>query len=274
MLGLFCSFFRANGQQLQIPQASPSASLSQKIGLTDVRVDYCRPSVKGRKIFGTLVPYGTVWRTGANAATKISFSNEVTIEGHKVKKGTYALYTIPNKKQWTIILSNNTELWGAIGYQKKDDALRFTVDSDKLKPKYETLEISFGDLSDTGASLSLKWEKTEVQFRIETEVDSIVMNQIEDLVINPEEVSPGLYYQAAYYYFTKDKDMKLALEWIKKSVENDSKYWTEHLKAKIEDKLGLKNEAIKSASKSKELAMEAKNLDYVGLNDRLIKSIK
>ncbi len=229
-LCLLTSTMMVKGQQLQIPQASPSANLNQKIGLTDVTVEYCRPSVKERKIFGTLVPYGTIWRTGANASTKISFSNQVSIEGHKLEKGTYALYTIPNKKDWTIILSNNTELWGAIDYQEKDDALRFTVKSDKLKPKYETLEIGFVDFTDTGASLSIKWEKTEVKFRIETEVDDIVMKQIEELVIGQEDVSPGLYYQAAYYYFNNDKNLKLAHEWIQKSVEKDSKYWTVHLK--------------------------------------------
>jgi len=261
-------------QQIQMPQASPSASVSQKIGLTDVKVEYSRPSVKGRKIFGSLVPYGEVWRTGANASTKLSFSSDVTLSGHKVPAGTYALYTIPGKKDWTIILSKNLELWGAIGYNNEDDAVRFTVPAQKSKEAYETMEISFNDLTNSGASLNLNWEKTGIAFSIETEVEPVVMNQIQELVIDQNTDNPGLLYQAASFYYSIDKDLDTAHTWIQKSVSADPKYWTMHLKAKIEDKLGLKEEAIKSAELSKEMAQEAKNMDYVGLNDRLIKSIK
>ncbi|WP_200978794.1 DUF2911 domain-containing protein [Echinicola sp. 20G] len=261
-------------QQIQMPQASPAASISQKIGLTDVKVDYSRPSVKGRKIFGTLVPYGEVWRTGANSSTKITFSTDVILEGNKVPAGTYALYTIPGKKDWTFILSNNLELWGAIGYMDDKDVVRFTVPSKKSPEAYETMEISFNDMTDSGASLNLHWEKTAVGFKIETEVEPVVMNQIQEMVIDQNTENPGLLYQAASYYYSIDKDMEQAHEWIEKSVEADPKYWTMHLKAKIEEKLGMKDEAIASAQLSSEMAKEAKNMDYVGLNERLIKAIK
>ena len=261
-------------QQIEMPQASPASSISQKIGLSDVKIEYSRPSTKGRKIFGELVPYGEVWRTGANAATIITFSTDVKIEGNNVPEGSYALYSIPNKNEWTIILSKNTKLWGAVGYSASDDLVRFKVKAGKAKSKYETMEIGFIDMTDTGASVAIKWENASVKFRIETEVDDIVMNQIKELVIDQEPTNPGLYYQAANYYFTTKKELPIALEWINKSVESDPKYWTMHLKAKIELALGMKKEAVASANKSKEMAQEAKNPDYVGLNDRLIKSIK
>lgn len=261
-------------QQIQMPQASPTAKISQKIGLTDVTIDYSRPSAKGRKIFGELVTYGEVWRTGANAATVITFSTPVIIEGNNLPAGSYALYSIPGKSDWTIIFSKNTKLWGAVGYNQDEDALRFTVKPGKTGQKYETMEINFVDMTDTGASIAIKWENVRVKFRIETEVDTIVMKQIKEMVIDKDPQNPGLYYQAANYYFTNNKDMNQAYEWIVKSVESDPKYWTMHLKAKIELALGKKKEAIESATKSMEMAKEAKNPDYVGLNERLIKSIK
>jgi hypothetical protein len=271
-IGIF--FSEGIGQQIQMPQASPSANISQKIGLTDVSIEYSRPSMRGRKIFGELVPYGEVWRTGANAATIITFKTEVIIEGNKVPAGVYALYSIPGKNEWTMILSSNTKLWGAVGYNQEDDFLRFKVKPGKTGQKYETMEINFVDITDTGTSVAIKWENTRVKFRIETEVDSIVMGQIKELVLDQEPQNPGLYYQAANYYFTNNKDMNQAYDWINKSVNSDPKYWTVHLKAKIELALGKKKEAIESAQKSMDMAREAKNPDYVGLNERLIKSIK
>jgi len=271
---IFSLNFEGIGQQIQMPQASPSAQISQKVGLTDVTVDYSRPSTKGRKIFGELVPFGEVWRTGANAATLVTFSTGVSIERNPLPKGTYALYSIPGKDEWTIIFSKNLKLWGAVGYDQEDDIFRFRVKPGKTGQKYETMEISFVDMTDTGASLSIKWENTRVKFRIETEVDEIVMAEIKEMVIDKEPENPGLYYQAANYYFTTGKDLNTALEWITKSVESDPKYWTMHLKAKIELGLGMKKEAVESAKKSMEMAKEAKNPDYVSLNERLIKSIR
>lgn len=264
----------AIGQQINMPQASPSASISQRIGLTDVNVEYSRPSMKGRKIFGELVPYGSVWRTGANAATILSFSTDVKIENQYVNAGTYALYSIPGKDEWTIILSSNTSLWGAVGYSSEDDVLRATVKPGKTGQRYETMEINFVDMTDNAASIAIKWENTRVLFRIETEVDDIVMAQIKELLIDQQVANPGLYYQAANYYFTNKKDLKVAYDWISKSVNDDAKYWTMHLKAKIEAELGMKQEAIQSATQSMEMAREANNPDYVGLNERLIRSLR
>jgi hypothetical protein len=264
----------AFAQQIQMPQASPSAKIAQKVGLTDVTVDYSRPSTKGRKIFGELVPFGEVWRTGANGATIISFSTDVEIDGKKVPQGQYAIYSIPGKSEWTIILSKDTKLWGAIGYDSKNDLMRFQVEPNKLSRVYETFEISFNNMTDNGADLSIKWDQTRVDFRIVTQVDAIVMAQIKELVIDTNTTDATLLYSAASYYFANQKDIPMAYTWVSKSVESDPKYWTVHLKAKIELALGMKTEALESAKKSKELAIEAKNPDYVSLNDRLIKSIK
>lgn len=273
-LALLLTCFSTLAQQIQMPQASPSSKIIQKVGLTDVTVDFSRPSAKGRKIFGELVPFGQVWRTGANGATILTFSTEVSINGTKVPAGAYALYSIPGKSTWTMILSKNTKLWGAIGYEEKDDFLRFTTTPAKTSRMYDSFEIGFSNLTDASADLSIKWEQTRVAFTIQTEVDSIVMADIKKQVIDAQSTNPALLYQAANYYFTSNKDLNQAYTWIKHSTSSDPKYWTLHLQAKIELNLGKKTEALESATKSKKLAEEGKNFDYVGLNERLIKSIK
>lgn len=273
-LTLFMVSFISFAQQIQMPQASPSAKITQKVGLTDVSVDYSRPSTKGRKIFGELVPFGEVWRTGANGATVITFSTDVTAGGQNVPAGKYALYSIPGKKEWTIILSKKTELWGAMGYQQSDDQVRFVVPASKTSKKYETFDIAFNNFTDNSAVVSIKWETTRVDFKIETEVDPIVMAEIKKLVIDTETSDPALLFQAATYYFTNSKDLNQAYDWVKTSTDSDPKYWTVHLRAKIEVALGLKTEALDSATKSKAMAEKENNPDYVALNDRLIKSIK
>jgi len=273
-LALLLTSFSSLAQQIQMPQASPSSKIIQKVGLTDVTVDFSRPSTKGRKIFGELVPFGQVWRTGANGATVLTFSTEVSISGTKVPAGSYALYSIPGKSTWTMILSKNTKLWGAIGYEAKDDVLRFTATPAKTSRMYDSFEIGFSNLTDASADLSIKWEQTRVEFTIQTEVDPIVMTDIKKQVIDAKSTNPALLYQAANYYFTNNKDQNQAYTWIKQSTESDQKYWTLHLQAKIELSLGKKTAALESATRSKKLAEEGKNQDYVGLNDRLIKSIK
>lgn len=270
---LFASFV-SYGQQIQMPQASPSSKIIQKVGLTDVTVDYSRPSTKGRKIFGELVPYGEIWRTGANAATVFSFTTDVTIGGQLVPAGSYALYAIPGKNDWTIILSKNTKLWGAIGYNPAEDQVRFNVEPSKTSKKYETFEIAFNNFTDNSAVVSLKWEYARVDFKIQTDVDPIVMADIQKLVIDTKTTDPGLLFQAGSYYFNSSKDLNQAYAWVKTSTDMDPKYWTLHLRAKIEAALGMKTEALQSATKSKAMAQEAKNPDYVALNERLIKSIK
>lgn len=271
---LLVTDFQLVAQQIEMPQASPSAKIAQKVGLTDVTVSYSRPSKKGRKIFGELVPYGAIWRTGANGATVLSFSTDVKIQGKDVPKGQYALYSIPDKKSWTIILSKNTKLWGAIGYNPEEDLIRFEVSPTKTKKEYETFEISFTNMTDKGADLTMAWDQTSASFHISMDSDPIVMAQIKEYVLDKDTDNPTLLYEASSYYLNTGRDLTKAYEWIQESVEADPKYWAYHLKAKIEVALGLKTEAIESAKESIDLAEEAQNPDYVGLNERLIQSLK
>ncbi|WP_226389318.1 DUF2911 domain-containing protein [Penaeicola halotolerans] len=259
--------------QINMPQASPTVKYSTQIGLTDVSLEYSRPSARGRKVFGDLVPYAEVWRTGANASTKINFSTDVMVEGKTLPAGNYALYTIPNKESWTIIFSKNTKLWGSMGYNESDDALRVTVKPTKTSRAYETFEITLSDVTDNSSMLAIKWENTSAKVKITTDVDPVVMAQIKEKLIDNDPQDANLYFQGATYYYNNKKDMNQALEWITKATAKSPQYWMIHLEAKIKLELGDKNGAKEAAMKSKALAQEAKNPDYVALNDKLINSI-
>ena len=260
--------------QIDTPQPSPLSTVSQRVGMTDVTVTYSRPSMKGRAIYGDLVPYDALWRTGANQATKISFSDTVEVAGKKVPGGEYALFTIPGEQQWTIILNKNTEQSGTGNYQESEDAVRFQVAPIATKETYETFTVAFSDISQTSASLNILWEDTRVQFPIEDpNVDRKVMAQIDEKMANAGD-NAGLYYQAASYYYSADKDLKQAQEWIDKAVALDStKYWMLHLQAKIHAENDDYEQAKASARKSMELAQENGNMDYVRLNEKLLESM-
>jgi len=260
--------------QIKMPQASPNSKVSQQIGLTMIHLEYSRPSKKNRKIFGELVPFGSVWRTGANNPTTLSFDTDIKVNGQSLKAGKYAIYTIPEKKTWSIIFSKNTELWGAMGYNPSDDALRLNVPIKKLKKEVESMKIDFSNLTDSGAQLNISWDKTSVGLAIEMEVDRVVMSQIKELLIDQESIDAGLLFQAANYYYNQGKDLNSAIDWVSKSVETDPKYYTVHLKAKIQAALGNKSKAIATAQESMEMAKAEGNPDYVALNRRLIDSLK
>lgn len=261
--------------QIEMPQPSPLSTVTQQVGLTKVTITYSRPSMKGRKIFGSLVPYGDLWRTGANAATKISFSNEMVVGGTKVPAGDYALFTIPGQKEWTIILNKNVNQGGTADYKQNEDAARFQVPASKAKEKHETFTLMFSDLTDHSAHVNLLWENTKVSFKIEDpNVEQRVMSQIKEQMKNPGN-NAGLYFQAASYYFTNNKDLQQAQEWIDKAIELDGdKYWMLHLQAKIHAKNNNNQKAIAAAKKSMELAEKNGNMDYVRLNQDLIGSLK
>jgi hypothetical protein len=187
--------------QITVPATSPSATLSQKIGLSDVKIIYSRPSARGRQIMGDLVPYGKIWRTGANEATKVSFSEEVTIEGKQLAAGEYGLFTIPEQDEWTVIFSNNTQLWGNQGYNDQDDAIRFKVKAHKNPNFVETFTINVADVTTAGAIFEIMWENTIVKFNVTSDVDSKVMAQIDRFSANPEASLANMYFQAATYYY-------------------------------------------------------------------------
>lgn len=261
--------------QIQVPPASPTFEVKGTIGLTEVHLVYSRPSARGRVVAGDLIPYGEVWRTGANASTKISFSTDVVIEGHKVPAGQYALYTIFNEQEATVILSKNLELWGSIGYSADDDQLRFNVPVKHPTSSYETLTMSFSDFTMNSANFNIKWDHTKVMFSIVSQVDELVMSQIKQQVIDNAPTNPGVYFQAAGYYFDTQKNDRMALDWVDKAIAgNEQKqYWVVHLKAKIQARLGEKSAAKATAESSIELAKAAGNPDYIRLNEKLIASL-
>lgn len=255
--------------QIETPQPSPLGKVEQKVGLTDCSIEYSRPSAKDRKVFGDLVPYNTMWRTGANASTKVKFSDPVKIAGKEVPAGTYALYTIPGEENWTIVLHKNLTYWGTGGsdYSEAEDQLRFTVKANKKYPvMIETLTFNFANVSSTGCDIELLWENTQVKFAVEVTYDDKVMAQIEQAM----SISPRTYYAAARYYLENDKDINKALEWINKATETEEVFWMLRQKALILAKMENYSEAIEVAKRSKELAKEAGNDAYVKMNDESI----
>ncbi len=268
----------AGQAQVQTPAGSPAGKVSTVVGLTDVKIDYSRPRIKGRKIFGEgpgfLTPYGSIWRTGANDGTKITFSDEVTVEGAKIPAGTYMIYTWPTATEWTVSLYKDLELGGDTEhYDKTKEAANFKVKSEKLAEKIETLTFNISDISDDSktAKVQLMWENTSVKFSIGVDYDAKVMKSIEAST----KVSPGAYYQSAMYYLENGKDLKQAHEWITKAADaNPKAFWVYYQKARIEKALGDKAGALASSKKSWEEATAAKNHDYVNMNEELQKSLK
>jgi len=265
--------------QVRIPAASPAGSVSTTVGLTDVKIDYSRPRAKGRAIFGSaatvLVPYGKIWRTGANNGTKISFSGDVKVEGIAVPKGEYLVLTWPGATEWTVSLYKNVALGGDLDkYDASQDAAKFKVKAEKLTEKVETLTFNIGDISDDSksAKVQLAWENTSVKFTIAVDYDAAVMASIEENT----KVDPYNYFQAAVYYLENGKDLNKALEWVNKAADGMSPapYWVLHQKAKIQKGLGDKQGAMATANASLESAKKANNRDYQAMNETLIKSLK
>ena len=253
--------------QINTPAPSPTCSFSQDVGLINVEVEYSRPGMKGRKIFGGLVPYGEMWRTGANASTKITFSDAAQVNNVSLDKGTYALYTIPGEKEWTIIFYTNTSYWGTPGpknFKEEEVAGRFTIPAKSLNEPVESFTINIGNLRNDGATLDLMWDKTLVSIPITVNTDDKVMSAIESTMAGPKGRD---YYVASRYYFDEGKDMKKALDWVNKSLEMDGdKFWILRLKANIQANLGMYKDAITTANKSTELAKADGNTDYPRMN--------
>lgn len=264
--------------QVQTPAASPAGSVTTVVGLTDVRIDYSRPRMRGRKIFGAtqsvLVPYGRLWRTGANEGTMITFSDDVKVEGIAVPKGKYQILSWPGESEWTIALYKDTSLGGNLqAYDKSKEAASFKVKPAKLTEKVETLTLNIGDISDDSktAKVEIAWENTSVKFSIGVEYEDKVMQSIQAST----QVNPGNYFQAAVYYLENGKDLKQAMEWITLAEERmPNAYWLQYQKARIQKALGDKAGALATANASLKNAKEADNLDYQKMNQELISSLK
>jgi hypothetical protein len=260
----------AMAQGIKTPAPSPTQTIKQDFALSSIEVNYSRPLAKGRKVFGDLVPFGAMWRTGANGATKLTFGEDVKVGGMPVKAGTYALYSIPSASEWEIIINKGANNGGLNGYKKEDDVARFKVKTMSLPMKIESFTILIADVMGATANIQVMWENTAVSIPVEADIDSKIMKSIDGAMY----VDNRPYFAAASYYFDNGKDMAKALEWVNKAVDAQPKaYWVAHLKAKIQAKMGDKAGAKATALKSIELAKEGNNPDYVALNEKLIATL-
>jgi hypothetical protein len=263
--------FDLQAQGLKMPQASSSQTLTQAFGLGTVTISYSRPNVKGRKIFGGLEPYDAVWRTGANSATTIAFTEAVKIEGKDLAAGEYGLFTIPGQNEWTIIINKGAKQWGAYEYKESDDVLRIKVKAAKLKDKVETFTIQLADVYPTSARLLLTWENTTISVALSTDVDTKVMAGIDEAMKG--EKKP--YFQAAQYYLENGKDLNKALEWMNAAdADNTKAPWVKLWKGRVQLKMGDKTAAAKTAEEGLKIANEIKNPEYIRLNTALLAEAK
>ncbi|MBK7680321.1 MAG: DUF2911 domain-containing protein [Chitinophagaceae bacterium] len=262
-----CTLFLADAQQLTTPQPSPTQTIKQNFGLSSIDLSYSRPGIKGRKIFGDLVPFGKVWRTGANNATTITFADDVTIGGTKVKAGKYGLLAIPEKKNWTLIISKQTDVTSPASYKQEEDVVRVEAKTMNMDESLETFTMQFANIKPNSCELHIMWDKTAVSLPITTDVETKVMAQIDQLMNKDNRP----YFNAAMYYMDNGKDLNQALTWFDKAVEaQPNAFWIHHQRANCLAKLGKKDEAKMAAEKSKALATEQKNDDYVKLNEKLL----
>jgi len=270
------AFAQTPAPKIDFPQASPPASVSQRVGLTDVQVSYHRPGAKGRVVFGSLVPYDHVWRTGANEATKVSVSTPVKLNGADVPAGTYELFTIPGTDEWTVIIHKNMSQWGAYTYDAKNDVVRVKSKPVALTNGVETLSISFNDLRDESATLNIAWEKVRVPVTIAVDVKSTLVPQIEAAMAAGGEKLP--YANAAMYYFENNLDLTKAVTWMDAAITaNPKAFYLVYRKALIQEKMGAKADAIASAKLSLEGANQASGAvkeEYIALNEALIKRLQ
>ncbi len=268
---LSVSAMTSNAQALKTPAPSPLQTVKQAFGLGEVSIEYSRPGVKGRVIFGDVVPYGKIWRTGANATTKVTFTDDVKLEGNVVKAGTYGLYTIPAKDAWDVMLTKDLTLGGNVAdYKTSEEVLRFKAKATAMPMVFENFTINMDAITPSSARLMLMWDKTAVTINMSTEIDDKIMKNIEVLLKN--DTRP--YFQAAGYYYDNNKDLNQALTWVNKAIESNPAFFVVHLKAKIQLKMKDNKGAIETAQKSLALAREAKNDDYVKLNEKLIEQAK
>lgn len=248
---------RLSAQDLGLPQPSPWAQVGQKFGMAKATITYSRPSMKGRKIFGGLVPYNEIWRTGANACTTIELEGNVMINNQKVDAGTYSLFTIPGEKEWTIILNKNTGLWGAGGYKQEEDVMRFTVKPTAC-PSTESFTIGFSNIKEKSVTVQLYWETTMVGFDITNDFVEEGKKSIDDAIAAAENTM-SLYNDAAEFYLDNNLDAAKALEWAKASTAQKERYWNVYTLARAYAANNMKKEAVDTATKALALANEAKN---------------
>ena len=266
MITLAACFALQLNAQIKTPAASTAATFTQTVGLTEISMKYSRPGVKGRTIFADdgLVPYGKVWRTAANAATKITFSDDVTIEGKELAEGSYAILTIPNATSWDVSFYEYDKT-NFTSYLEAEPAATVTVTPQTLPFSVENFFFAIADIKDDGAKLEIIWDNVLVPMNIGVGTDETVMAAIDNVMSGP---SANDYYAAGMYYYRSGKDKMKALEWVQKATsQGEPKFWQKKWEAEILASIGKTKEAIKAAKLSRELAEKAGNSDYVKMND-------
>lgn len=252
--------------QIETPQPSPFSKVEQKVGLTDVTLEYSRPSMRGRAIFGNLVPFGKVWRAGANKNTMVTFSNPVKIDGQDLKAGSYAIFITPSAKSWEVVFYSDTENWGAPrNWDDSKVALKTTINTMEMPMNVETFTITFDNLTNSSAELGFIWENTMANLKFEVPTDAAVTAAIEKAMGGP---SANDYYASAVYFMQEGKDLKKANEWMDKAMSmlKEPGYWQLRQQSLLYAKMGDKKNAIATAKKSLEGAKKAENADYVKMN--------
>lgn len=264
-------------EKLEFPDASQHAVVKQRVGLTDVEIDYSRPNKNNREIFGGLVPFDKMWRTGANEPTRIKFSGAVKLGDKEVSPGEYLLFTIPSANEWTIILSKNLKAQGVSEYKQESDAARIMVKPVTLAAPAETFTIGLEDLRANAATLYLEWDKTRVPVKLTTSDIEKLSKQIETAMKSSKGLDPKLHYSAASFYYDQNKDLPQALKWLDSAIEKNPKaYFMFYKKAQVQAKLGNKQEAIAAAEKSTELLRARPDPDESAIrnNQLLIDSLR
>lgn len=267
---ILCLAISVNAQ-IQAPQASPAGKIEQVVGLTNVTIEYSRPGMRGRTIFGDLIPYGEIWRTGANANTIITFSDDVKINGKELKKGSYSIYTIPSEDSWEVIFYTTTDNWGVPqDWDESKVALKATAETMEMPVPMETFTIVIDDLKNDSATLNFIWENTIAMLKLEVPTETKAMASIEKVMNGP---TANDYFAAGSYYHEAGKDLEKAYKWVSKAVEmaGDDAFWMLRRKSLIEAEMGKKQEAIATAKKSMASAEKANNADYVKMNKESIK---
>lgn len=259
-------------QELKLPALSPTSTITQEFSTSKIEITYSRPSMRGRKVFGDLVPFGSVWRTGANAATKITFGEEVEIGGTKIAAGSYSFYTVPGASEWEVIINKNTGNWGAMGYDTKDDVVRLKVKPSTTSQTMETFTMWIGNITFSSCTIELGWENTTISVPVKANNQERLAANIDKAINNPNIP----YQQAATYYFETNQQLDKALEYATKAADKNPKaYWLFMLKARIAAKLGNKDVAREAANKTIEVAKGTPGeAEYTKAAQELIATLK
>lgn len=274
---LFCSIINS---QIDKPSLSPRIKTEQQVGLANVKLDYGQPNKQGRVIFGKLIPYNKLWRTGANASTKISIDSDIVLGGMAIPKGDYALYSIPDKNEWTIIINSDTKLWGTAGYDEGKDVVRFTAVPSKLEDTKETFQIYFEDFHANGAKMVIAWENTKVSFPFFIDSDQKILQEIEEKITKATgEIKAQTYFDAAQFHYIKNIDLKKAEAWFEKAIElRPEAFWYRYYRAELAHFQG-KNEIAKKFAKrclsdAKVSAKTSSDFGYIAKAQLLLEKIK